>query len=152
MTSVAHKHIALILAQADCEYRGFPQPLLPPDGVASDWYHDNIDGWPWYIHMAERVLQATGEGQDGNTHALGGTIDSTTMKVTSANGVTGILCSSLGGGYFFRVYDHDANTFLDYELSHVDLQVTINDDDASFYDGDGVLMLDHNPLTLGIKI
>jgi hypothetical protein len=102
--------------------------------------------------MAERVLQATGEGQDGNTHALGGTIDSTTMKVTSANGVTGILCSSLGGGYFFRVYDHDANTFLDYELAHVDLQVTINDDDASFYDGDGVLMLDHNPLTLGIKI
>ena len=72
------------------------------------------------------------------------------MKITSANGVTGVLCSRFGGGYFFRVYDVDHN-FVDYELAHTDLQVTIDDVDAAFYDRNGVFTLDHDPKTLGIK-
>jgi hypothetical protein len=50
------RHIALALARADDEYRGvepFPVPPLDADAL---WYHDNVDGWPWYKHMAERLL------------------------------------------------------------------------------------------------
>ena len=50
------RHIALALARADDEYRGFePFPEPPPDADA-DWYHDNVEGWPWYRHIAEKLL------------------------------------------------------------------------------------------------
>ena len=73
------------------------------------------------------------------------------MKTMPANGVKGVLYSRFGGGYFFRVYDTDHN-FLDYDLQHCDLQVVISDEDAVFYDKDGVLSLDYSPETLGIKL
>tara|TARA_R110000868_G_scaffold9620_1_gene47509 strand:- start:18246 stop:18455 length:210 start_codon:yes stop_codon:yes gene_type:complete len=56
MNKVFGDQIALVLARADDEYRGFePFPEPPPD-ADPDWYYDHVDGWPWYRHMAERLL------------------------------------------------------------------------------------------------
>ena len=70
------------------------------------------------------------------------------MKPTSANGVQGILLRTLNGTYCFRVYDADHN-FIDYDLTHSDLCVTITDPDAFFYRDDNIDRLDHSPATLG---
>ena len=67
------------------------------------------------------------------------------MKPKSANGVEGCLIRSIGGKYFFRVYDSEGN-FVDYDLQHSDLCVTICDEDAYFYLNS---VLDHAPATLG---
>ena len=67
------------------------------------------------------------------------------MKPKSANGVEGHLIYKHTGKYMFRVYDAEHN-FIDYDLQHCDLCVTINDEDAYFY-LDSVL--DHAPSTLG---
>ena len=72
------------------------------------------------------------------------------MTATAANGVEGILIRLCNGEYAFRVYDADHN-FVDYDLLHSDLCVTINDPDAFFYHGDGASKLDHSPETLGVK-
>ena len=48
--------IAFVLARADDEYRGFEPFPEPPKDANSDWYFDHVDGWPWYLHMAERLL------------------------------------------------------------------------------------------------
>jgi hypothetical protein len=69
--------------------------------------------------------------------------------ITSADGVKGCLIYNLDGTYCFRVYDADHN-FVDYDIYHSDLNVTINDPDAFFYTDDGVDRLDHSPQTLGI--
>ncbi len=50
------RHIALALARADNEYRGFEPFPEPPLDADAAWYHDHVDGWPWYKHMAERLL------------------------------------------------------------------------------------------------
>lgn len=73
------------------------------------------------------------------------------VEASSAAGVSGILCRTFGGQYFFRVYG-PKETFVDYELRHDDLQVTIAPDElASFYriGEDGIL--DHSPEVLGLK-
>ena len=75
------------------------------------------------------------------------------MKTVSANGTTGILIPVFVDDnppkLVFRVYNSGLNfSYVDYDLKHSDLQVTICDPDAYFYDG---LYLDHSPLTLGIK-
>ena len=67
------------------------------------------------------------------------------MKPMSADGVEGVLIQVGAGVYKFRVYDSEHN-FVDYDLHHSDLCVTITDEDAYFY-GDSVL--DHSPSTLG---
>jgi hypothetical protein len=69
------------------------------------------------------------------------------MKPKSANGVQGHLIYTLNGKYMFRVYDAEHN-FVDYDLQHSDLCVTINDEDAYFYLNS---VLDHAPATLGYK-
>lgn len=73
------------------------------------------------------------------------------IKITSANGVTGIIIVS-GEDVYFRVYDKDFS-FIDYNLAHSDLKVTINDNDAYFYehgrDVNEAKILDHSPETLG---
>ncbi len=70
--------------------------------------------------------------------------------IKSANGTTGCLISSMDGNYRFRVYSGD--TFVDYDIMHSDLMVTICDEDAAFYTGDfDSAVLDHSPETLGIK-
>jgi hypothetical protein len=68
----------------------------------------------------------------------------------SANGVEGHLIYTAMGKYMFRVYDKD-NNFVDYDLAHSDLCVTINDADAYFYRDEYSDVLDHSPETLGIK-
>jgi hypothetical protein len=75
------------------------------------------------------------------------------MKAISANGTTGILIPVLVDNnqpkIVFRVYGSDRDfSYVDYDLKHSDLQVTVCDQDAYFYDG---LYLDHSPLTLGLK-
>lgn len=52
--------------------------------------------------------------------------------------------------YRFRVYN-DAFEFIDYDLRHSDLSVTITDTDATFYSDAKGNRLDHAPATLGIK-
>jgi hypothetical protein len=69
------------------------------------------------------------------------------MKPKSANGVQGHLIYTLNGKYMFRVYNAEHN-FVDYDLQHSDLCVTINDEDAYFYLNS---VLDHAPATLGYK-
>jgi hypothetical protein len=69
------------------------------------------------------------------------------MKSTSADGVEGHLLRSFEGKYFFRVYN--GTDFVDYDLTHSDLCVTITDPDAFFYHGNNMDRLDHSPQTLG---
>jgi len=74
------------------------------------------------------------------------------MKAVSANGTTGILIPVFiddnAPKIVFRVYSSGTDfSYVDYDLNHSDLQVTICDQDAYFYDG---LYLDHSPLTLGL--
>jgi hypothetical protein len=71
-----------------------------------------------------------------------------TMKIIPANGVTGHLLRS-GYDVVFRVYD--GTTFIDYDLTHSDLCVTITDEDAAFYSEPRSDRLDHRPETLGIS-
>lgn len=73
-----------------------------------------------------------------------------TTTATSADGVEGVLCRSLNGRYFFRVY-HDNSNFTDYELRHSDLSVIIHDSDAAFYKVGDRYLLDHAPATLGLE-
>jgi hypothetical protein len=47
------------------------------------------------------------------------------------------------------VYDAEHN-FVDYDLHHSDLCVTIDDTDAYFYHQDDQDILDHAPMTLGL--
>ena len=73
------------------------------------------------------------------------------MSMTkSANGVEGCLIRGHDGTYWFRVYDADHN-FVDYDMTHSDLCVTITDPDAFFYSDEYSSRLDHAPATLGIK-
>lgn len=72
-------------------------------------------------------------------------------ETTPAAGVQGVLCRAMDGHYFFRVYAED-HSFIDYELRHDDLSVTINADAlASFYCIDDVNVLDHSPAVLGLE-
>ena len=72
------------------------------------------------------------------------------MMKQPAKGAEGCLIRGHDGTYYFRVYDanHD---FVDYDLMHSDLSITITDSDAYFYRGDGGDCLDHSPATLGLE-
>ena len=70
--------------------------------------------------------------------------------IKSANGVKGVLIR-VNGETMFRVYDADHN-FVDYDLHHSDLCVTINDPDAFFYQDEFNDILDHAPTTLGKEL
>lgn len=73
------------------------------------------------------------------------------MITKPATGTTGFILDTLDG-YVFRVYHKDGG-FTDYDLRHSDLEVTIRDEDAVFYELDnGQKLLDHSPPTLGIEI
>ena len=71
------------------------------------------------------------------------------QQTKSANGVRGHLLNLIDGTVVFRVYDAEHN-FVDYDLHHSDLCVTIDDADAYFYQRDGQDILDHAPMTLGL--
>ena len=72
------------------------------------------------------------------------------MTARSANGVRGHLLNLIDGTVVFRVSDAEHN-FVDYDLHHSDLCVTIDDPDAYFYRRDEQDILDHAPMTLGIQ-
>ena len=72
------------------------------------------------------------------------------MTARSAHGVRGHLLNLIDGTVVFRVYDAEHN-FVDYDLHHSDLCVTIDDADAYFYRRDEQDILDHAPMTLGIE-
>ena len=72
------------------------------------------------------------------------------MITVSANGVEGYLIRCVDGQYRFRVYKANFD-FIDYDLLHSDLCVTIADKDATFYSDDWGDRLDHNQQTLGYE-
>lgn len=67
-----------------------------------------------------------------------------------ADGTKGILLRVDFDKWVFRVYKEN-NYFIDYDLLHSDLQVTIDDKESTFYSDDKGNRLDHTPETLGIK-
>lgn len=72
-------------------------------------------------------------------------------SVMPAGGVSGILCRSSSGDYFFRVYKSNGQ-FTDYDLRHDDLKVTIAKNElASFYRIGSDKILDHSPEVLGLS-
>ena len=71
-------------------------------------------------------------------------------EVTDANGVQGFLLRSIDGSFFFRVYSENKD-FIDYEILHNDLEVTITPDAlAAFYKFKDRMILDHSPQVLGL--
>ena len=61
-----------------------------------------------------------------------------------AKGVRGYLIYTMNKEYVFRVYRED-HSFTDYDIQHCDLELTINDEDAVFYEfEDGRGTLDHS--------
>ena len=69
----------------------------------------------------------------------------------SANGVEGhLIYSAILDTYLFRVYN-PSGEFVDYDIAHSDLCVTINDPDSYFYCRGNDDVLDHAPTTLGIE-
>jgi hypothetical protein len=72
-------------------------------------------------------------------------------KVTPAEGVQGNLIRLFDGSFVFRVYSSDGE-FIDYDIRHDDLPITIDSDAlTSFYRVDGHDILDHSPQVLGLK-
>jgi len=65
-------------------------------------------------------------------------------KQKPAKGMKGIILYTFNNQYVFRVYKED-HTFTDYDILHCDLDVTIDSDDATFYEfEDGRNILDHS--------
>jgi len=72
-------------------------------------------------------------------------------EAQSAAGVKGVLIRNFDGELLFRVYqDHD--NFIDYEIRHDDLSITIDKQElATFYRAEGHNILDHGPEVLGLE-
>lgn len=71
--------------------------------------------------------------------------------VSPAAGVTGFVLKRTDGSFFFRVYSSSGD-FIDYEIRHDDLEVTISPDTlASFYQIGDRRLLDHSPEVLGLE-
>jgi hypothetical protein len=70
----------------------------------------------------------------------------------TADGTSGVLCRSAdGASWFFRVYASDGS-FTDFDLHHDELSITIMPGaKASFYERDGMHVLDHSPAVLGLQ-
>lgn len=69
----------------------------------------------------------------------------------SADKVRGMLLYNGHNNYYLRVNQGDG-TFKDYDILHSDLEIQVLDVDAYLYElGDGSLVLDHSPETLGIQ-
>ncbi len=70
------------------------------------------------------------------------------VDIKPATGVSGHLLKVAYDTFVFRVYAAD-HTFVDYDLQHSDLCVTVADPDAFLYHEGGQHYLDHAPETLG---
>jgi hypothetical protein len=72
------------------------------------------------------------------------------FEVTDAAGVEGVLIRS-GDRLLLRVYDENKE-FIDYDIMHDDLSVTISKDAlACFYSNGEHHAIDHSPTVLGLK-
>jgi hypothetical protein len=69
--------------------------------------------------------------------------------IKPAKGVTGHIIPYMDGTYYFRVYGEN-HCFIDYDLHHCDLMVTICDEDSALYLDDRGARLDHSLGTLGL--
>ena len=65
------------------------------------------------------------------------------IKTTPAAGTKGILIRSLGDKVYFRVYQENGD-FVDYDIYHHDLSITIDDDGAVFCEQDGKHFIDYD--------
>ena len=65
-------------------------------------------------------------------------------SVKPAKGTKGFIIR-VGDGHMFRVYDKNFD-FVDYDITHHDLEVQILDSDASFYSNEFGNYLDHSPI------
>ena len=63
----------------------------------------------------------------------------------SADGVRGHLLNLFNGEYVFRVYDEKFK-FVDYDITHHDLEVMIIGDDASLYSSEFGDYIDYKPI------
>lgn len=112
---------------------------------------DQIDGTTvhnvvgWHCDTCGEIEFADGEGR----RVWDATHPTQIIAHTPATGTTGHLIHTCGN-YQFRVYNAD-KTFTDYDLIHSDLEVTIIDRDATFYQTSNGPTLDHSPATLGLK-
>ncbi len=71
--------------------------------------------------------------------------------VKTAAGTAGILIRTFDGELLFRVY-RTPDDFIDYEIRHDDLSVTIAAEElAAFYKIEGRNILDHSPQVLGLE-
>ena len=70
-------------------------------------------------------------------------------SVTSAEGVKGFIMHGVdmdgGAFYFFRVYNKDF-TFVDYDITHHDLEVQILENDAMLYRSEFGDYIDYPPI------
>jgi hypothetical protein len=65
-------------------------------------------------------------------------------SVKPAKGTKGFIIR-VGDCHMFRVYDKDFN-FVDYDITHHDLEVVIMDEDASLYRSEFGDYIDHSPI------
>lgn len=65
----------------------------------------------------------------------------------SAKDQSGFLITTIDGEVVFRVYD-SVGEFVDYDIAHQDLAVTITDADAYFYHKGNSNILDYSPSVL----
>lgn len=73
------------------------------------------------------------------------------MNCHPARGAQGVLIRTVTDDVILRIYNSDGD-FVDFDIDHCDLSVTVTDDDAYFYQhADGRLTLDHAPSTLGVE-
>jgi len=71
------------------------------------------------------------------------------IKEREAKGTEGFLMNEVGDKPYFRVYKSNGE-FVDYDIFHSDLQITVTDDDA-FFKGEDIAepYLDYSNKTLG---
>jgi len=60
-----------------------------------------------------------------------------------AKGTKGFLLNLMNNEYVFRVYNED-HSFIDYDIGHYDLEVTIECEDATFYSEDNRNLLGYS--------
>ena len=57
MTNEQIHQMALTIARADNEYRGYNHAGLPDFEQPMSWYSNHVESWAWYCYLAECALQ-----------------------------------------------------------------------------------------------
>lgn len=73
------------------------------------------------------------------------------MNCHPAQGAQGVLIRTVTDDFILRIYN-SAGEFVDFDIDHSDLSITVTDAEAYFYQhDDGRLVLDHSPAVLGLS-